>query len=129
MYTVRVSRRFIAQHFLTVPDAGPENELHSHRFEVEVEVAGPELNEHDYLVDIDDLAGRIDELVDEYADATLNDRPRFEGYNPSVERFARVFCDRLLDEDGIDTDGIESATVRMWEDGTASASYETTVEG
>lgn len=126
MYTVRVSRRFIAQHFLTVPDAGPENELHSHRFEVEVEVAGPELNEHDYLVDIDDLAGRADELADEYADATLNDRPRFEGDNPSVERFARVFCDRLLA--GIDTDGIETATVTMWEDETAAASYETTLE-
>jgi 6-pyruvoyltetrahydropterin/6-carboxytetrahydropterin synthase len=125
VYTVRVSRRFIAQHFLTVPDPGPEGELHSHRFEVDVAVAGPELNEHDYLVDIDELAGRIDELVDEYADATLNDRPRFEGYNPSVERFARVFCERLLE--GIETDGIETATVTMWEDEAAAASYETAV--
>ncbi|WP_218827775.1 6-pyruvoyl trahydropterin synthase family protein [Halorubrum halodurans] len=125
MYTVRVSRRFIAQHFLTVPDPGPEGELHSHRFEVDVAVAGPELNEHDYLVDIDELAGRVDELVDEYADATLNDRPRFEGYNPSVERFARVFCERLLE--GIGTDGIETATVTMWEDEAAAASYETAV--
>lgn len=127
MYTVSVSRRFVAQHFLTVPDCGPENELHSHRYEVTVDLAGPELNEHDYLVDIDDLSRRVDELVGEYADATLNDRPRFEGYNPSVERFARVFCDRLLA--GIDTAGIETATVRIREDDTAWASYETDLDG
>lgn len=123
MYTVSVTRTFVAQHFLTVPDCGSENELHSHRFEVEVQLSGPELNEHAYLVDIDDLSARVDELVDEYTDATLNDRPRFEGYNPSVERFARVFCDRL--RSGTDTTGVETVRVKIWEDDAAWAAYET----
>jgi len=126
MYTVSVSRQFIAQHFLTVPDCGPENELHSHHFTVTVELAGPALTTHDYLIDIDELSARVDELVAAYADVTLNDQPAFAGHNPSVERFARVFCDRLLER--VDTDAIERATVRMREDDTARVSYETAVE-
>ena len=45
MYTVTVTRSFVAQHFLTVPDPGPEGERHSHTFDVEARLAGPELDE------------------------------------------------------------------------------------
>lgn len=123
MYTVRVSRRFVAQHYLTVPDCGPENELHSHRFEVSVELAGSTLSAHDYLIDIDELTARVDDLVEAYTDVTLNDQPRFAGHNPSVERFVRVFCDRLLES--VETARIEQATVCMREDETARVCYET----
>ncbi|NBC84889.1 MAG: 6-carboxytetrahydropterin synthase, partial [Bacteroidetes bacterium] len=40
MYELMVRRDFIAQHYLTVPDAGPENEWHSHHFTIEVELQG-----------------------------------------------------------------------------------------
>lgn len=120
---VRVSRRFVAQHYLTVPDCGPENELHSHRFEVSVELAGSTLSPHDYLVDIDELSSQVDDLVETYTDVTLNDQPGFAGHNPSVERFAQVFCDRLLES--VETARIEQATVCMREDETARACYET----
>jgi 6-pyruvoyltetrahydropterin/6-carboxytetrahydropterin synthase len=121
MYSVTVVRPFIAQHFLTVPDPGPEGELHSHRFRVEVELAGEELNEYDYLVDIDEVEAALDAIESRYADETLNAFPEFQGYNPSVERFARVVHDRITEE--ISTGGIDRLTVTVWEDDVANAAF------
>lgn len=122
MYTVSVSRTFVAQHFLTVPDAGPEGEWHSHRYELELQLRGETLNEYGYLVDIDDVKRALDNAIDRYRDETLNDLPEFEGRNPSLEYFARIICDRLLDQ--MEPSEVDSATVKLWEDGTAWAAYE-----
>jgi 6-pyruvoyltetrahydropterin/6-carboxytetrahydropterin synthase len=121
MYTVTVVRSFIAQHFLTVPDPGPEGDLHSHAFRLEAELAGEALNEYDYLVDIDEVRAALDAVEDRYADETLNDLPEFDGYNPSVERFARVVHERL--SEAVSTAGVDRLTVTMWEDDAASAGY------
>jgi 6-pyruvoyltetrahydropterin/6-carboxytetrahydropterin synthase len=121
-FTVTVVREFVAQHFLTVPNPGPEGELHSHRYAAEVRLEGPELNEHGYLLDIDEVEAALDALEDRYRDATLNDLPEFEGQNPSVERFARAFCDRVLDR--VNAPTVEHARVTMWEGDDAWAAYE-----
>ena len=97
MYAVSVARTIVAQHYLTVPDPGPEGVHHSHRFTIEATVRGPELDAHEYLVDIDDLDEAMNALADHYSDRTLNDCSGFEDVNPSAERFARVFGDRLLE--------------------------------
>jgi 6-pyruvoyltetrahydropterin/6-carboxytetrahydropterin synthase len=123
MYTVTVQESFIAQHYLTVPDPGPEGDLHSHRFTAEVELRGSDLNEYGYLVDIDAVKAGIATVVDEYADATLNDKPAFAGLNPSVEHFARIFCDRFVTAAA--PTNPEAVEVRLWEDEEAWASYET----
>jgi 6-pyruvoyltetrahydropterin/6-carboxytetrahydropterin synthase len=121
MYTVTVVRPLVAQHFLTVPDPGPEGELHSHRFRLEVELAGEALNEYDYLVDIDEVEAALDAVEARYTDETLNDLPEFEGYNPSVERFARVVHERIAD--AVSTEEIDRLTVTVWEDDVANAAY------
>jgi 6-pyruvoyltetrahydropterin/6-carboxytetrahydropterin synthase len=121
MYSVTVVRPLIAQHFLTVPDPGPEGDLHSHQFRIELELAGEALNEYDYLVDIDEVNAALDAIESRYADETLNDLPEFEGYNPSVERFARVVHERVCAE--VSTDGVDRLTVTMWEDDVANAAY------
>lgn len=126
MYTVTVTRDFVAQHFLTVPDCGPENEWHSHRYAAELECRGPELNEHGYLVDIVDIEDALDELIEYFSDSTLNDLPEFEGLNPSVEHFARIICTAVAHE--IATDRLTSVTARVWEDDEAWAAYEFRVE-
>jgi 6-pyruvoyltetrahydropterin/6-carboxytetrahydropterin synthase len=89
---------------------------------VAVRLAGPELNEYGYLVDIDAVEAALDELEARYRDALLNDLPEFEGLNPSVERFARLFGDRFVER--IPTDVPTRLTVRMWEDEDAWASHE-----
>ncbi|MFC7081315.1 6-pyruvoyl trahydropterin synthase family protein [Halorussus caseinilyticus] len=122
MYTVTVQRDFVAQHFLTVPNPGPEGDLHSHRYAAKVQLAGGELNEYGYLTDIDALNDRIDATVDRYRDATLNELPEFEGLNPSVEHFARLFGERFWE--GLDAPEVESVTVKLREDDVAWASHE-----
>jgi len=121
MYQLNVQREFIAQHFLTVPNCGPENEWHSHHFTVEIQLEGEQLTEHGYLTDIDEVKSALDELVSRYADHTLNDLPEFEGLNPSIEHFSRIFCQSL--EDRLSTDNLTAFTVRIWEDDEAWASY------
>jgi 6-pyruvoyltetrahydropterin/6-carboxytetrahydropterin synthase len=134
MYTVTVEERFVAQHFLTVSDPGPEGDLHSHHYTAKVQLAGSQLNEWGYLMDIDALEERLDETVGRYRDATLNDLPEFEDVNPSLEQFARLFGERFRgdldagvesnDFDGLDAPNVESVTVKLQEDEIAWASYQ-----
>ena len=125
MYELTVTESFVAQHYLTVPNPGPEGVPHSHHFEIEVTFRGPELNEYDYLVDIDDAEGALSEVADRYRDELLNDRPAFEGYNPSVERFARVVFERVAD--AVTDDTVTELAVTVWEDDTAAATYDASV--
>jgi 6-pyruvoyltetrahydropterin/6-carboxytetrahydropterin synthase len=121
MYTLSVSRDFVAQHFLTVPDPGPEGEVHSHHYEADVRFAGDSLDEYGYLVDIDAVETLLDGLVERYRDQLLNDITALEG-NPSVEQFARVFAEDVAA--GVDATTPDRLTVRMWEGDVAWASYE-----
>ena len=121
MYSTTVRTDFVAQHYLTVPDPGPEGEPHSHQFEVELTFRGPELNEYQYLVDIDDANAALSTLADRYRDRLLNDLPEFAGDNPSVERFARVIFDRVTDI--VTDETVTELTVRVWEDSQAAATY------
>lgn len=125
MYSTTVLRSFIAQHYLTVPDPGPEGEPHSHHFEVELTFRGPELNEYDYLVDIDDANAALDDLTERYRDQLLNELPEFAGYNPSVERFARVVFDRVTEI--VTDETVTELRVTIWEDETAAATYDAAV--
>ena len=121
MYTLRVQRDFVAQHFLTVPDSGPENEWHSHHFEIEVLLEGEELNQNGYLVDIMKVEEALDRILQRYRDATLNDLPEFEEMNPSIEHFSRIVCTSLREQ--VPTDTLTGMTVRIWEDESAWAAY------
>lgn len=123
-FELLVERSFVAQHFLTVPDPEPpEGEVHSHRFTVELLLAGDSLGEYNYLVNINDLVDLLDDIERRYRDAVLNDLPEFAGENPSVERFARVLSDRVREE--LSADRVDSLQVRIWEDDLARASHET----
>jgi 6-pyruvoyltetrahydropterin/6-carboxytetrahydropterin synthase len=122
VYSTTVLTDFVAQHYLTVPNPGPEGTPHSHHFEIELTFRGPELNEHDYLVDIDDAEAALASLADRYRDTLLNDLPEFEGDNPSVERFARVIFDRVT---ALVTDEtVTELMVTVWEDESAAATYD-----
>lgn len=125
MYETTVSVAFVAQHYLTVPDPGPEGVPHSHRYEVELTFSGSELNEYDYLVDIDNVEAVLSALADRYRDELLNDRPEFEGANPSVERFARVIFEAVTER--VDDETVTGLAVTVREDDVASGAYEASV--
>jgi 6-pyruvoyltetrahydropterin/6-carboxytetrahydropterin synthase len=121
MYQLSIQREFIAQHFLIGGDWGAENELHSHRYKLEVRISAPELNEHGYLLDIVDFSAHLDDIVGRYRDQTLNELPDFNGLNPSIEHFARIVCRALANH--IAEPSTESVMVRIWEDDIGWASY------
>ena len=78
MYVIAVKREFDAQHYLIGGDWGAENELHTHQYQVEVQLQGATLDQHGYLVDIVDIEDHLDSLVERYRGKTLNDQPQFD---------------------------------------------------
>ncbi len=126
MYTVAVKRDFIAQHYLIGGDWGAENELHAHHYQVELQLHGRQLDRHGYLVDIVDIEAALDALVARYRDQVINNLPEFEGLNPSIEHFSRIFCRALAAH--IQAQNILSLTVRLWENQIAWASYQIEIE-
>ena len=121
MYAVAVKRDFIAQHQLTGGDWGPENDLHSHHYQVELRLHGDELDPHGYLVDIVEIERVLEELVARYRDTTLNQLPEFTGLNPSIEHFSRILSQAL--SRAILAENIRSIALKLWENEIAWASY------
>jgi len=120
-YMVAVKRDFVAQHRLVGGDWGPENELHSHHYQVEVQLEGKQLDQHGYLLDIVDIEQRLEGLVAHFRDKTLNTLPEFEGLNPSIEHFARILWEGMLA--GGTPANLTALTVRIWENDIAWASF------
>ncbi len=121
MYMVAVKRDFIAQHFLIGGDWGPENDLHEHHYQVEVQLQGATLDQHGYLVDIVDIERHLEALVEHYRDKILNELDEFEGLNPSIEHFSRIICMNL--SININQANISSVMVKLWENEIAWASF------
>lgn len=121
MYTVAVQRELIAQHFMIGGDFGPENHPHSHRYRVELRLAGRSLDSHGFLVDIDEVAALLAGLLDTYRDKTLNHLPEFQGLNPSIEHLCRILCRRLAD--GLQRRNLATVTVAIWESDAAWAAW------
>ena len=121
MFTLGIERRFIARHRMVGGDWGPENELHSHPYRLEVAVEGETLDGHGFLVDLVDLDRRLDGLIGQYRERILNELPAFAGLNPSLENFARILCTSLVAE--TETAGFGAVTVRLWESDSAWAAF------
>jgi 6-pyruvoyltetrahydropterin/6-carboxytetrahydropterin synthase len=121
MYEVAVNREFDAQHFLIGGDWGPENDLHEHHYQVEVQLQGSILDQHGYLVDIVDIEIRLEKMINQYQGKVLNDLPEFEGLNPSIENFSRIFCLGLAQ--GVTEENISSIKIILWENEIAWASF------
>jgi 6-pyruvoyltetrahydropterin/6-carboxytetrahydropterin synthase len=121
MYKLAVRRTFIAAHALIGGDWGRENSPNSHRFVLELQLEGNELDRHGFLVDIVDVERHLDGEVERYRDRLLNDLPAFQGLNPSLENFARILAGSLNERLGIP--GIDSLTVVLWEDESAWAAF------
>jgi 6-pyruvoyltetrahydropterin/6-carboxytetrahydropterin synthase len=119
-YTLAVKRDFVARHYLVGGDWGAENELHSHNYQVEVQLEGRILDEHGYLVDIVAVEAHLEELAAYYRDRTLNDLPEFTGLNPSIEHFARILGQEFLSRV---KEPLSAVTVRIWENDIAWAAY------
>jgi 6-pyruvoyltetrahydropterin/6-carboxytetrahydropterin synthase len=123
MYTTAVKRDFVAQHYLIGGDWGAENQLHSHHYQVQVELTGETLDQHGYMVDIVDISRALDELCAYFRDRTLNELTEFAGLNPSIEHLSRIFCHAYLKR--IQAANLTRVRVQIWENDIAWSAYET----
>lgn len=121
MYTLALQRSFEAWHHLIGGDWGAENQPHTHPYRVEVRLEGAVLNEHGYLVDLVDVERKLDEILDSYRNADLNELQDFAGLNPSLEHFARIICTRLADR--LAGGQLAAVALQLWESDSAWASY------
>ena len=122
MYELGIKRDFIARHFLIGGDWGPENFPNSHHYVLELQLEGSELDQHGYLVDIVDVEKHLDDIVNDYKDQMLNEKPEFAGLNPSLENFARILATSLSER--IKAVNISEIKVVLWENESAWAAYE-----
>ena len=113
MYSVAVTRDFIANHYLVGDDWGQENQPHAHHYVVEVSIHGNTLDQHGYLVDIIAIETALDAVVAGYRDQLLNDKSEFIGLNPSIENFSRIISEKLLAD--IKPTGEGWLQVKLWE--------------
>jgi 6-pyruvoyltetrahydropterin/6-carboxytetrahydropterin synthase len=121
MYKVSVRGNFVAEHFLIGGEWGPENQAHSHDYQVEAQLEGAALDQHGYLVDIVDVKAHLESLLNYFRSRTLNEMREFERLNPSLEHFARIFCQALSSR--IESPNLSAITVKLWEDESAWAAY------
>jgi len=121
MYTVAVRRDFIARHYLTGGDWGEENAPHAHHYKIELRLEGRNLDAHGYLLDICDIETILDARLAYFRDKMLNELPEFEGLNPSIEHFARIFLQTMADN--IQTRRLSALAVKLWENESAWALY------
>ena len=121
MYTLGVRRDFIARHFLIGEDWGAENFPNSHHYVLELQLEGQELDQHGYLVDIVDVEKHLVEVVNYYKEQMLNEKPEFEGLNPSIEHFARILATSLSER--IKAENITKLKVVLWENESAWTAY------
>jgi 6-pyruvoyltetrahydropterin/6-carboxytetrahydropterin synthase len=124
MYSLAVRRDFIARHFLIGGDWGPENDPNSHHYVLELRLKGKELDQHGYLCDIVEVEKQLDEVVTYYRDQMLNEKPEFEGLNPSIEHFARILAVSLSER--IVAPNVTALKVVLWENENAWAAYSLT---
>lgn len=121
MYSVAVTRDFIARHYLIDGDWGSENQPHAHHYVAEVRIDGNQLDQHGYLVDIVAIEAALDAIVADFRDQLLNDKPEFEGLNPSIEHFSRIICEKLLA--AINPPGYGSLRAKLWENDSCWAAF------
>ncbi|TFH73549.1 6-carboxytetrahydropterin synthase [Gammaproteobacteria bacterium LSUCC0112] len=121
MYTVAVTKDFIASHFLIGGDWGSENFPHAHHYVAEISIEAAELDKHGYLVDIVDIEAALNTIVADFKDSLLNDKVEFAGLNPSIEHFSRIICERMLAT--IHPPGSGVLQVKLWENATCWAAY------
>ena len=72
-------------------------------------------------MDIVEVEARLEELINYSRDKTLNILPEFEGLNPSIEHFARLFCRQLRQQ--LQAPNLSALQVRIWENEIAWTSY------
>ena len=94
MFTIRVTNSFQASHQLTLSD-GLKEKLHSHDWEVAVEVSSERLNDMGLVMDFVLLKGIIDGVTDVLEGEKLEEIECFQQHGSSAEIVAKYIYDEV----------------------------------
>lgn len=118
MYEVGLSKSFVAWHVM--PDMeGPESELHSHNYRLDVVVSRGELDERGMVCDLDLLDAALEKVLGIVADQNLEIIQPPEANAVTVEVLARWAHRELASQLSTDAD----LSVRVWESPLAFGGY------
>ncbi len=94
MYELTVKGHFDAAHHL-YGYPGECRNLHGHTWDVEVTVAGAELDEIGIVYDFKALKDDLSAVLDEYDHTLINEVAPFDEISPTAENMARIICESL----------------------------------
>jgi 6-pyruvoyltetrahydropterin/6-carboxytetrahydropterin synthase len=120
MFQVGTAIQFPAQHIMPGVE-GPEGELHSHDYRLDVVVEREKLDDRGMVCDLDVLDAALHRIDDKLRDQNLEIIRPDEAEAVTVEVFARWAHDFLAAE--LRGSGAKMLTVRVWESATAFGGY------
>ncbi len=118
MYEVGLSETFVAWHVMPGME-GPEGQLHSHDYRLEVVVSRPELDERGMVCDLDILDAALEKVVAGVADQNLEIIQPDDAEAVTVEVLAHWAHAELAAHLAIPAD----LSVRVWESPVAFGGY------
>lgn len=112
MYRITVKQHFDAAHYLRGYKGKCEN-VHGHRFEVVVSLESKQLNDIGIVYDFVELKRKLNDILDRFDHASLNDIPPFDKINPSSENIAAAVFRELQSK--LKGEPVTLAAVEVWE--------------
>jgi 6-pyruvoyltetrahydropterin/6-carboxytetrahydropterin synthase len=106
-----------------MPIEGPEGELHSHDYQIEVVVESPELDESGMVVDLSVLGEALKKLLASLEGRDLEKIRPPDADAVTVEVFARWIHERLLEVLPLTPE--HEVSVRVWESDSEFGGYST----
>lgn len=119
MYELTVKDHFDAAHALRGYPGECRN-LHGHTWDVEVTVAGEDLDEIQIVYDFKRLKADLAAVLEPLDHAYLNDVPPFDALSPTAENLARVVYEALEARVGSE---VRVLAVAVWESPIAKIVY------
>ena len=119
IYSLTVKDHFDAAHSL-YGYPGPCRELHGHTWDIEVTVAGRQLDDIGILYDFKQLKDDLHGILDAYDHHHVNEVPPFDTLSPTAENLARVIYDRLREVVGPQ---VTISEVAVWESPVARVAF------
>ncbi|MFA5629427.1 MAG: 6-carboxytetrahydropterin synthase QueD [Dehalococcoidales bacterium] len=120
MYKISVEQHFDAAHALRGYKGKCEN-LHGHRFQVQVSVIANELDGIGLAFDFTELKRILKEVLSRIDHANLNETPPFDTINPSSENIARTVFEQMKVE--LQDAPVKLAAVKVWESPESAVEY------
>lgn len=118
-YELTVRSEFSAAHHLR-EYRGKCEKLHGHNWNIDLRLAGDEVDAEGMLMDFKEAKRMLAEVLDRFDHQYLNEASPFDRLNPSCENLARVIAESVAEKL---PPHIRVASVTAWESGRSGITY------